>query len=288
MHPLGIFEAEMIFPHPEESIRLKVEFVIMNNCTSQQFILGNDYLNIYGIDINNHKDRYFTIGENKRQKFAFPPEKREITVIRQVKNVNKEKFVSYNSIEAQISPELTLEMKEQFIEILFQYTEAFASDNAPLGAIKGHEVDIILNVERPYPPFLRRPANPASHRARESLENNINELMKLGVLRKVGHNEKVEVKPPVIITWHDDKSRMLGNFRALNNYTIPDRYPIPRIHETLTQLSKAKFITSMDALKGFHQNVLTPHSRKLLRIISHCGIYEYLRMPFGIKNAPSD
>ncbi|MBW0500869.1 hypothetical protein O181_040584 [Austropuccinia psidii MF-1] len=43
----------------------------------------------------------------------------------------------------------------------------------------------------------------------------------------------------------------------------------------------------MDALNGFHQNVLTTHSRKVLRIISHFGLYEYLRMPFGIKNAPS-
>ncbi|MBW0536390.1 hypothetical protein O181_076105 [Austropuccinia psidii MF-1] len=56
MHPLGIFEAPMIFPHPAGSIRLKAEFVVMNNCTSQHFILGNDYLNIYGIDINNHTD----------------------------------------------------------------------------------------------------------------------------------------------------------------------------------------------------------------------------------------
>ncbi|MBW0511312.1 hypothetical protein O181_051027 [Austropuccinia psidii MF-1] len=107
MLPLGIFEAEMIFPHPTRSIRLKVEFVVMNNCTSQHFILGNDYLNIYGIDINSHKDRYFTIGDNKMQKFSFPPEKREITVIRQVKNVNKQKFVSDQLIGAQINPELT-------------------------------------------------------------------------------------------------------------------------------------------------------------------------------------
>ncbi|MBW0524582.1 hypothetical protein O181_064297 [Austropuccinia psidii MF-1] len=82
MHPLGVFEAEIIFPHPAGSITLKVEFVVMNHCTSQHFILGNDYLNIHGIDIDNRKDRYFTIGENKRQKFAFPPETREITVIR--------------------------------------------------------------------------------------------------------------------------------------------------------------------------------------------------------------
>ncbi|MBW0591133.1 hypothetical protein O181_130848 [Austropuccinia psidii MF-1] len=132
MHPLCIFEAAMISPHPAGSIRLKVEFFVMNNCTSQHFILGNDYLNLYGIDINNHKDKYFTIGENKRQKLAFHLKKREITVIKQVKNVNKEKFVSDQLIEAQISPELTLEMKEELIEILFQYREAFASDDEPL------------------------------------------------------------------------------------------------------------------------------------------------------------
>ncbi|MBW0584202.1 hypothetical protein O181_123917 [Austropuccinia psidii MF-1] len=108
MHPLGIFGAAMIFPHPSGSITLKVEFVVMDNCTSKHFILGNNYLNIYGIDINNHKDRYFTIGDNKRQKFAFPLEKREITVIRQVKNVNKEKFVSDQLSEAEITPELTV------------------------------------------------------------------------------------------------------------------------------------------------------------------------------------
>ncbi|MBW0583942.1 hypothetical protein O181_123657 [Austropuccinia psidii MF-1] len=287
MHPLGIFEAEMMFPHPAGSIILKVEFVFMNNCTSQHFILGNNYLNIYGIDIHNHKERYLTIGENKRQKFSFPLEKREITVIRKVKNVIKEKFVSDQLIEAPFSPGLTPEMKEELIDILFQYREAFASDNEPLGDIKGHAVDIMLNVERPYPQLLRRTAFPPSPRAREALESHIDELVKLGVLGKVGHNEEVEFTTPVIITWNNDKPRMVGDIRALNTYTIPDRYPIPRIHETLTQLSKAKFITSMDALKGFLQNVLTPHARKLLKIIAHCGIYEYLRMPFGIKNAPS-
>ncbi|MBW0559380.1 hypothetical protein O181_099095 [Austropuccinia psidii MF-1] len=80
---------------------------------------------------------------------------------------------------------------------------------------------------------------------------------------------------------------MVRDFRALNTYTIPDRYPIPRIHETLSQLSQAKFITAIDALKDFHQNVLIDNAKKLLRMIVHCGIFEYLMMPFVIKNAPS-
>ncbi|MBW0518342.1 hypothetical protein O181_058057 [Austropuccinia psidii MF-1] len=67
-------------------------------------------------------------------------------------------------------------MKAELIEILFQYREAFASNNEPLGAIKGHEVEIMLNVERTYPPLLRRPAYPASPKAREALGTNIDEL----------------------------------------------------------------------------------------------------------------
>ncbi|MBW0497885.1 hypothetical protein O181_037600 [Austropuccinia psidii MF-1] len=145
----------------------------------------------------------------------------------------------------------------------------------------------MLTVERPYPPLLIISAYPTSPRAREALESHINELMKLGVFRKAGHNEEVEVTTPVIINWHNDKPRMVGYFRALNNCTLPHRYQIPRIYETLTQLSKERFITSMDSLKFFHQNVLAPHAIKLLRIIFHCGIYEYLRIPFGIKNVPS-
>ncbi|MBW0554636.1 hypothetical protein O181_094351 [Austropuccinia psidii MF-1] len=78
----------------------------------------------------------------------------------------------------------------------------------------------MLNVERLYPPHLGRPAYPAGPRAREALESHINELMKLGVLGKVGHIEEVEFKTPVIITWHNYKSRIVGDFRALDTYTI--------------------------------------------------------------------
>ncbi|MBW0539751.1 hypothetical protein O181_079466 [Austropuccinia psidii MF-1] len=56
---------------------------------------------------------------------------------------------------------------------------------------------------------------------------------------------------------------------------------------SLTQISQAVYITTMDSLKGFHQDAVTPRPRKYLIIIVHCGVYEYLRITFGIKNAPS-
>ncbi|MBW0471084.1 hypothetical protein O181_010799 [Austropuccinia psidii MF-1] len=61
---------------------------------------------------------------------------------------------------------------------------------------------------------------------------------------------------------------------------------MPRITHALGKLAKAKYITKMDCMKGFHQNGVEPNSMKLLRIICHEGIYEYTRMPFQIKNAP--
>ncbi|MBW0515657.1 hypothetical protein O181_055372 [Austropuccinia psidii MF-1] len=70
-------------------------------------------------------------------------------------------------------------MRQEYINVLYTYKNAFASDNEPLGIIKGHEVDITLNIDRPYPPLLRRPAY------------RVQELIQLGVLRKGGHNEEL-------------------------------------------------------------------------------------------------
>ncbi|MBW0537917.1 hypothetical protein O181_077632 [Austropuccinia psidii MF-1] len=212
---------------------------------------------------------------------------KEISVISSFEDTYKEEFVANKLVEAQINPSLSPKKRHDLIDLLYTYENAFPPYNEPLATINGHEADSTLNIDRPYPPVLRRPAYPASPRAIEALEKHIQELIQLGVLRKVGHNGEVEVTTPVIIAWHNDKSRMVGDFRELNTYTVPYRYPIPRIQETSTQLSKAKFITSIGALKALNQNLLMPKTWKLIIIITHCGIYENLRMPFGIKNAPS-
>ncbi|MBW0537218.1 hypothetical protein O181_076933 [Austropuccinia psidii MF-1] len=102
----------------------------------------------------------------------------------------------------------------------------------------------------------------------------------MDVIRKIGHNEIVEITTPVLITWNDGKYRLCGDFRALNNYTKADRYPIPRIPYALDKLAKPKYITKMDFMKGFQQNGVKPNSMILLRIICHMDIYEYTRMPF--------
>ncbi|MBW0504681.1 hypothetical protein O181_044396 [Austropuccinia psidii MF-1] len=123
---------------------------------------------------------------------------------------------------------------------------AFSIGEETLGKIKGHDIELYLNVERPYPPMPRRPLYPAILETRKEIEKHINELLDMDVIRNFGHNEIVEITTPVLITWHDGRSRLCGDFRALNNYTKSDRYPIPRIPHALDKLIKAKYITKMD------------------------------------------
>ncbi|MBW0534621.1 hypothetical protein O181_074336 [Austropuccinia psidii MF-1] len=243
---------------------------------------------MYGIDLHNTKYRYFIIGDNNHEKFDFLPFKRQ-SIVNKVPPVNLELeiFKSKQFIEVEISLHLTNSQENELHSLLYDHREAFASDKEPLGAIIGHEADIILNIGRPYPQLLRRPAYPAGPKLREALKIHIKELLDVGVIRKVGHNEEVEITAPVIVAWYNEKSIMVGDFSALNTYTVPDRYPIPKIQISLTQISQAVYITTMNALKGFHQNVVTPRARRYLIIIFHCGVYEYSRMPFGIKDATS-
>ncbi|MBW0547224.1 hypothetical protein O181_086939 [Austropuccinia psidii MF-1] len=108
-------------------------------------------------------------------------------------------FIRDKIKEAEFNQEFTEKMNKKLIDLLFKYKNAFATDKEPQVAINGHEVDIILDLENSYPPLLRKTAYPASPRAREALEVHIKELMDLGVLRKVKHNEQVEVTTPVIM-----------------------------------------------------------------------------------------
>ncbi|MBW0464650.1 hypothetical protein O181_004365 [Austropuccinia psidii MF-1] len=108
MKALSIFKTDVIFPHINENLRITVKFVVMENCSSTHFILGNDYLIMYGIDLHKNKDRYFTIGYNKHQKFVFLPFKRQITRRKSLPvSLELDQFKSEQFNEAEISLHLT-------------------------------------------------------------------------------------------------------------------------------------------------------------------------------------
>ncbi|MBW0507308.1 hypothetical protein O181_047023 [Austropuccinia psidii MF-1] len=217
MTSIGTIIKETIIPHRKGNIRLKPEFVVLDDSHIQGFLLGTDYQRMYGIDIYNSTNRYITIGTNKEKKYSLDI--------------------------YQISSQDPLE------ELLNEFREAqpaFAIGEEPLEKIKGHDIELYLDVERPYPPMLKRPPYPSSLETRKEIEKHVNELLDMDVIRKIGHKEVVEITTPVLITCHYGNSRLCGECRALNNYTKADRHPIPRIPHALDKLAKAKYITKME------------------------------------------
>ena len=80
---------------------------------------------------------------------------------------------------------------------------------------------------------------------------------------------------------------MVIDYRSLNEKTISDAYPLPNICEILNQLGGAKYFSTLDLASGFHQIPMDPDSQSKTAFCTSYGHYEYKRMPFGLKNAPS-
>ncbi|MBW0498826.1 hypothetical protein O181_038541 [Austropuccinia psidii MF-1] len=186
MTSIGTIIKEMIIPLRKGNIRLKPYFIVLDDAHIQQFLLGTNYQRMYGIDIYNSKNRNITIGTNNKKKFSLDI--------------------------YQISAQDPLE------ELLNEFREGRFSTTLTR-KIRGHYIELYLDVERPYPRMIRGPPYPASLETRKEIEKHINELLDMDVIRKFGHNEIVEITTPVLITWHDGKSSLCGDLRALNNYT---------------------------------------------------------------------
>ncbi|MBW0542816.1 hypothetical protein O181_082531 [Austropuccinia psidii MF-1] len=213
---------------------------------------------MYGIYIYNSKNRYIAIGTNKEKTFS-------LDIYQMFTHDPLEELLNEFK-EGQFSTSLTSKQKLSLMKILRKNRPAFAIFEETVGKIRAHDIELCLYVERPHPPMLRRSPYPASLETRKEIEKHINELLEMDFIRKTGNNEMVEIITPVLITWHDGRYRLCEDFRAQNNYTKSDRYPLPRIPHALDKLAKARYITKIDCMKVFHQNGVKPKSIKLRRI----------------------
>ncbi|MBW0485278.1 hypothetical protein O181_024993 [Austropuccinia psidii MF-1] len=232
MTTIGTFIKEIIKPHRKGNIRLNAEFVFLADAHLEGFLLGTDYQRMYDNDIFNSKNRLINTGTNKGKKSS-------LDMYHMSHQDPLEEFLNEFK-EGQFSANLTSNQTLSLLRILRKSRPAFSIGEEPLGKIAAHDIEIYLDLETSYPPMLRRPPNPAILETRKEIEKHINELLDMDSIRKIVHNEIVEITTPVLITWHDGKSRLGGDLRALNRDTKPDRYPIPRIPCALDNLKKAK------------------------------------------------
>lgn len=81
--------------------------------------------------------------------------------------------------------------------------------------------------------------------------------------------------------------RLCIDYRALNKITVRDRYPLPRIDDQIGRLAGKTWFTNLNLKDRFHHVIVADESIKYTAFNTPDGHYEYVRMPFGLVNAPS-
>jgi hypothetical protein len=93
--------------------------------------------------------------------------------------------------------------------------------------------------------------------------------------------------PAVLVEKPDKTIRFCIDFRRLNSITKPDRYPIPRIDDTLDALGQAVYFSTLDLASGFWQIKVAADDREKTAFSTRQGHFEFNVMPFGLRNAPA-
>ncbi|KAE8893178.1 hypothetical protein PF007_g5544 [Phytophthora fragariae] len=116
------------------------------------------------------------------------------------------------------------------------------------------------------------------------IDDNTEKMLKAGVIEEGNGDWGF---PVVLVRKKDGEVRFYIDYRALNKITKKDVYPLPRIDETLEALGGALLFTTLDLRAGYWQIRMAEADRDKTAFTTKKGLYRFIRMPFGLMNAPS-
>jgi hypothetical protein len=113
------------------------------------------------------------------------------------------------------------------------------------------------------------------------LKKQIDELLEKGYIRP---NTSPWAAPVLFVEKKDGTKRMCIDYRSLNEVTIKNRYPLPRIEDLFDQLRGASVFSKIDLRSGYHQLRIRPSDISKTSFITKYGLYEFTVMSFGLTN----
>jgi hypothetical protein len=180
--------------------------------------------------------------------------------------------------------QLTKKERDQVTDLLIKYENVFAFSIKDLGRCKTMQFFIDLTYETPI--YWRR--HRLSKHEWELVDERCKELHQAGLIQPSSFDfttiTVMLAKKDSARLWTEKK--MCGDYRHLNLVTPQDKYPMPILEKLFNSIRDSNIFTIMDLRQGFNQVVLVAKDHKKTTLPGSNKLWEWLVMPFGLKNAP--
>ena len=120
--------------------------------------------------------------------------------------------------------------------------------------------------------------------SKEVVEKEIQVMLDLEIIEP---SKSPYSSPVVLVRKKDGSCRFCIDFRGLNKITVFDAEPIPNVEDLFVRLAHSRFFTKIDLAKGYWQILVLPEDRPKTAFATHQGLFQFIRMPFGLVSAPA-
>lgn len=170
------------------------------------------------------------------------------------------------------------EERQRLVEVLLEYKSLWAGEPHGRCTVDSHQIELTTKQ-----PLRQRPRRFNEDQQKE-IDKQIQSMLSQEVIEpsKSPYSSEIVLVPKPGGTW-----RFCVDFRLLNKYTIPDRFPLPRLDDLLHAVKGSRYFVALDLCAGYWQILMHPLHQLKTAFRTEKGLFEFKRMPFGLTNAPA-